>query len=578
MLEIIKETLKTLNTKEKNKIYFLIFLSTISVVLETFGVSLIIPFVALILEDNVYEINPYLSDLLVKIGSPEKFELLVIGFIILVVFFLIKSSFSSFLIFKQTNFVYFLRATISKKLFSTYLFQNLKFYMNENSSKLIRNIRAETDLFIEIVITSSLILISEFMIILGIVFLLIFVEPYGAILVLSLVGSIFGMHQLLTKKVTKKYAEIRQYYDGLCIKLIQQAFNSIINVKIQGNENSMLQKFSDYAHKSADAQRFQTAMQELPRLWLEFFALLGLTTLVLFLFNSGSSNTEIMTTVGLFGAAAFKILPSLNRIFVSAQKLRFGQPVVNIITEAKILEKKIVYKNLSKPIDFDQNEKKENFLEIKGLKFAYDKNKNHIFKDVDLTISKSEKIGIFGGSGTGKSTLVNLITGLIKPDEGTVSHYGLKIENILGYYHKKIGYVSQNIFLHDETIKNNITFFNEEKVDNERIEYLIEKLELTNLIKSLPDGINSVVGENAVKISGGQKQRIGIARALYPNPEFLIMDESTNALDQLTEESIIRTIFGMKDIKNIICISHKMSNLKFCDKVYEISNNKILLR
>ena len=270
------------------------------------GISLIIPFVALILEDNVYEINPYLSDLLVKIGSPEKFELLVIGFIILVVFFLIKSSFSSFLIFKQTNFVYFLRATISKKLFSTYLFQNLKFYMNENSSKLIRNIRAETDLFIEIVITSSLILISEFMIILGIVFLLIFVEPYGAILVLSLVGSIFGMHQLLTKKVTKKYAEIRQYYDGLCIKLIQQAFNSIINVKIQGNENSMLQKFSDYAHKSADAQRFQTAMQELPRLWLEFFALLGLTTLVLFLFNSGSSNTEIMTTVGLFGAAAFK--------------------------------------------------------------------------------------------------------------------------------------------------------------------------------------------------------------------------------------------------------------------------------
>lgn len=578
MINIILETLHTLSIKEKNKIYFLVFLSTIAVVLETFGVSLIIPFVALILEDDIYDIHPYLSDLLLKIGSPEKFELLIIGFAILVIFFFIKSSFSSFLIFKQTNFVYFLRAIISKKLFSTYLFQNLKFYMNENSSKLIRNIRAETDLFIEIVIQSALILISEFMIILGIIFLLIFVEPYGAILILSLVGSIFATHQLLTKKITKKYAEIRQYYDGLCIKLIQQAFNSIVNVKIQGNENLILKRFGEYAHKSADAQRFQTAMQELPRLWLEFFALLGLTTLVLFLFNSGVSNTQIMTTVGLFGAAAFKILPSLNRVFVAAQKLRFGQPVLNIIKQAKILEKNIINRSNLKPLDFDENDKNKNFLEIRGVKFAYDKDKNEIFDNIDFTIKKFEKIGIYGESGSGKSTLVNLITGLIKPDHGTVSHYGLEIDKILGFYHKKIGYVSQNISLIDDTIKNNIVFFDEEKIDNQKIDYLIEKLELNNLIQSLPRGLDSVVGENAVKISGGQKQRIGIARALYTSPEFLIMDESTNALDQITEKNIIETIFGMKDIKNIICISHKMSNLKFCNKIYKISNNKISLQ
>lgn len=578
MTNIIKETLQTLSFNEKNRIYFLIFLSTIAVLLETFGVSLIIPFVALILEDNIYDIHPYLSELLVSIGSPEKFELLVIGFAILVGFFFVKSSFSSFLIFKQTNFVYFLRAVISKKLFSTYLVQNLKFYMNENSSKLIRNIRAETDLFIEIVITSSLILISEFMIILGIIFLLIFIEPYGAILILSLVAIIFTTHQLLTKKITKKYAEIRQHYDGMCIKLIQQAFNSIINVKIQGNENLILKKFSEYAHKSADAQRFQTAMQELPRLWLEFFALLGLTILVLYLFNSGNSNTQIMTTVGLFGAAAFKILPSLNRVFVAAQKLRFGQPVVNIIKEAKILEKNIEKKNNLKPSNFDEKNEKNIFLELKGVKFSYESNNNEIFNNIDITIRKFERIGIYGESGSGKSTLVNLITGLIKPDKGKILHYGFEIDKILGFYHKKIGYVSQNISLLDDTIKNNIVFFDDEKTDDKRVEYLIDKLELNRLIETLPDGIDSIVGENAVKISGGQKQRIGIARALYSNPEFLIMDESTNALDNITENNIIETIFSMKDIKNIICISHKMSNLKFCDKVFKISKNKIILQ
>ena len=575
MKDIIRETLHVLTKQEKKKIYFLIFLSTIAVVLETFGVSLIIPFVALILEDNIYNIHPYLTQILLKIGSPNKFELLIYGFIILISFFFIKSSFSSYLIFKQTNFVYFLRAIISKKLFSTYLMQNLRFYMNENSSKLIRNIRSETDLFIEIVITSSLILISEFMIIIGIILLLIFLEPYGAILIFSLVGIIFITHQLLTKKITKKYAEIRQHYDGMCIKLIQQAFNSIINVKIQGNEQSILKKFKEYAHKSADAQRFQTAMQELPRLWLEFFALLGLTVLVLYLFHTGYSNTQIMTTVGLFGAAAFKILPSLNRVFVAAQKLRFGQPVVSVINEAKILEENIERKSLAKPININSKDLTIPFLKLKNIDFNYQDGQKKIFDNFNLDIKKNENIGIFGESGSGKSTLVNLITGLIRPAQGSIMYENNNINDILGYYHNKIGYISQNISLMDDSIKNNIIFFSEKEIDNQKIDFLVKNIGLEKLINELPDGLNAIIGENAAKISGGQKQRIGIARALYNNPEFLILDESTNALDPETEKKIIEAIFSIKDIKNIIFISHKVSNLKYCDKIYKLSNGAI---
>ena len=580
MKDILINTIQTLTNEEKSRAYLIIFLSIIAMFLETFGVSLIIPFVALILEDNIYGIHPFISNVLVNFGSPQKYQLLIYGFILLVSFFFIKSSFSSYLIFKQTRFAYNLRAEISKRLFRTYLNQPFKFFLNENSAKLIRNIRAETDLYIEIVINSSLILLSEVMIIIGIIILLLIFEPHGAILILSIVAAIFLSHQLLTKKITKKYAEIRQYFDGQCIKIIQQSLNSIISVKIQSNENLILSKFKEYADKSAQAQKFQTAMQELPRLWLEFFALLGLTILVLFLYKSGNTNNQIMTTIGLFGAAAFKILPSLNRVFVASQKLRFGQPVLSIILESRKLEKNIKYKIKDLPKNFSQNILNENyFLQLKNINFRYQENQKKVFSNTELNLEKNKRIGIYGESGSGKSTLINLISGLLKPNEGKILYYGVEIEKILGYYHSKLGYVSQNVTLMDESIKNNITFFEDDKkVDNQRIEKIIEILELKEFLNGLPNGLNSIVGENAVKISGGQKQRLGIARTLYHEPEILILDEATNALDSETERKIVERIFSIKSIKNIICISHKMSNLKFCDKIYKISKNEIVIQ
>ena len=192
-----------------------------------------------------------------------------------------------------------------------------------------------------------------------------------------------------------------------------------------------------------------------------------------------------------------------------------------------------------------------------------------------MEIKKNENIGIFGESGSGKSTLVNLITGLIRPAHGSIKYENNNINDILGYYHNKIGYISQNISLMDDSIKNNIIFFSEKEIDNQKIDFLVKNIGLEKLINELPNGLDAIIGENAAKISGGQKQRIGIARALYNNPEFLILDESTNALDPETEKKIIEAIFSIKDIKNIIFISHKVSNLKYCDKIYKLSNGKI---
>ena len=216
---------------------------------------------------------------------------------------------------------------------------------------------------------------------------------------------------------------------------------------------------------------------------------------------------------------------------------------------------------------------------MKNINFIYQENQKKVFSNTELNLEKNKRIGIYGESGSGKSTLINLISGLLKPDDGKILYYGVEIEKILGYYHSKLGYVSQNVTLMDESIKNNITFFEDDKkVDNQRIEKIIEILELKEFLNGLPNGLNSIVGENAVKISGGQKQRLGIARTLYHEPEILILDEATNALDSETERKIVERIFSIKSIENIICISHKMSNLKFCDKIYKISNNKIVIQ
>ena len=362
--------------------------------------------------------------------------------------------------------------------------------------------------------------------------------------------------------------------------MVQQSLSSIIIVKLKKIEPLILKKFTYFANEEADSQRFQATMQEIPRLWLELVAVIGLVIFIILMQSQSYSTTHVISTLAIFAAASFKILPSMNRIFTNMQKLRYGKPIMEAINliysdyqKENNLNKTDTLKNNN---DKDESDSK-NFIQINNLEFKYKNQNSHIFSSLNFNFKKNQKIGIIGDSGSGKSTLIHLILGLLKPDQGEVLFNSTNIENIKNQYHKKIDYVPQNTYLSNDTILNNLIFgyTPDTKVDMDKIDKILSILDLKDFVNNLPDKLNTVISENSLNISGGQKQRISLARALYYQPDFLILDESTSALDEFSKLKIIENIFSYPKIKNILMVTHDLKSLQYCDKVYEIKNKNI---
>ncbi len=580
MFKLFKSSYALLDARDKKSFYFLIFLCTIAMIMEVFGLSLIIPVVSIILNDNIYGLNPYFDRLLNFFNNPGKNFILYLFLSIFISFYFLKSLFSTFLIFKQNSFLSFLKAKISKQIFETYLYKEYSFFLDMKSSEILRNIRRETDLFLEVVVQATIVVITEFFIVLGILTLLLYFQPLGSLAIIFVIIIVIYLHRLFTKKITYQYGKRRQDSETTCIQIVQQSLSSIITIKLKKIENEILNNYNTHARIEADAQRFQGTMQELPRLWLELIAVIGLALFIIVIQFQGSGSAEMVSTLAIFAGASFKVLPSMNRIFTSIQKLRYGHPIMKTINkiysdhksiyQSINLEDEVKIKNL-------ESEKIINFLEIKNLEFKYNNKKDFVFKHLNLLIKENEKIGITGDSGTGKSTLVNLILGLLRPINGEILFKTTNIEKVKNYYHQNIAYVPQNIFLLNDSILNNIIFGSEKNgdINLNKISEILKILKLDEFIESLPNNINTVISESSSNISGGQKQRIGLARALYSNPAFLLLDEATSALDSESERFIIEKIFNLKTVKNIVIVSHNTDNFTFCDRILKIEDLKI---
>ena len=578
MFRLFKSTYNLLDKRDRKFLYFLIFLSSIGMFMEIFGLSLIIPIVSLLLNNSIYGLNPYLDSFLRALNNPDINQILLIALGTFVTFYLFKSIFTTYLIYKQNSFLSYLKAKISKLIFETYLYKDYSFFLDMKSSEILRNIRRETDLFLEVVVQAIIVLITELFIVVGILSLLFYFQPLGSFSIILIVILTIYLHRLFTKKITYQYGKKRQDSESLCIEVIQQSLSSIISIKLKKIEDKILKIFNIHAQEEADSQRFQATMQELPRLWLELISIIGLSIFIIIMQYEGYNSAETISILAIFAGAAFKILPSMNRIFTSIQKLRYGNPIMKTMNEIYVDYNKLKLTqktdNQDKINKISKDETK-NFLDIKKLNFRYSYKKNYVFKDLSFSIRENDKIGITGESGSGKSTLVNLILGLLMPEQGEILFKSESIQEVKSYYHENIAYVPQNIFLLNNSIINNITFGEQGKVDDMRLEQAIKVSQLDLFIKELPDGLETFVSENSGNISGGQKQRIGLARAIYSNPKFLLLDEATSALDSISEKEILKSIFNINNIKNIVLISHKYENFNLCNKVFKISQNNL---
>ena len=577
MIILFKKLISLLNSSQKNTVIFLFFLILVGMLFEVLGIGLIIPVFSIIIDPNFFD--KYILELsyLIKNFSFDfsqlkfsKSQIVIFTVLLVVIVYTIKNCFLGYLFWKQSNFIRLVALDWSKKLFSGYLYSPYSFHLKSNSAYLLTNILYSHT--IAHGIENILVLTAELLVIFGIGALLLSIEPIGALAVILTMGFCSFFFYLNTRKYLSSWGKERHYYDGQKFKHFKQAFDGIKDLKVLGREKNFFNKWEFFNKAATKVDRNLRMVQILPRFWLELVTIIGLSILLIAMTVQNKPINNIIPIIGVFGAAAFRIIPSINRILGSIQRLRFDLPLVNIIhkelTETIKIDKIVAIKN---NLDFND------VIKIDKVNFSYESRPLLVLSNISANISIGSQVGFVGESGSGKTTLVDIILGLLRPSDGFIKVDGTDIQKNLSNWQKNIGYVPQDIYLSDDTLRNNIAYgLNSNEIDEKSLKEATKVANLDKFIKNLPDGLNTMVGEHGVRISGGQRQRVGIARALYSNPNILILDEATSSLDINIEKEIMKEISKLKGKKTVIIVAHRLSTVSQCDKLFKLEKGKII--
>ena len=564
-----------LSSNKSNKIYILFFLLILILIFEMIGIGFI-PIYAVLITSPETILNKIPADLNLNFFNllNEK-NLILYGSVILFLTFVIKNIFLGILIYVEGNLMKSLRLSTSKKLFNHYMNSNYLFYVNSNPATIIRTLNHDVGLAYKY-ISSFLLLLREFLLVFIVLILLLSVNILvysSSFIIFSLMTAIF--YFLLKNKLVDK-GKALQIEHSKNIKIIGQSFSSIKEIKISQKENFFTNLYYTSVNLIEKLYFFSYLVSKYPRLLLEILAVLMITSFAFIMFFFDAEG-QLIPLLALLAAACIRFIPALNSIIGSLNSLKFYSPSFDLIY--KQLKTALSAKDATNKIANNLNKDKINFdieIALKDVSFSYPNSNKLALENVNLNIKKGEIIAIIGSSGSGKTTLINLILGFISPNKGEIKVDNKNIINNLESWQSKLGYVPQDVYLMDETLRENIAFgVLEDNVNHDLINEVVKKSRLEDFINNLPDKLESNVGNVGSKISGGQRQRIGIARSLYTEPEILILDEATNSLDIENENKIIDEIFENKSDKTIIIISHRHNNLHRFDKIYKIENGKV---
>jgi len=565
----IKILFKLFDKKELKKTYILIFLMFIGVFLEVLSIGIFLPILTFMVQDNfaIYLTDFFLRNFLINIDHKT------IGFVslfFLLVIFLIKNLYLAYLSYYQMTYVFDIQKKLSSKFLSKYINSNYSFFVSSNSYQLMQNIIGEISVFIYNFLMPSLVLILESLILLFIFILIFSTQPLSALIILSFffIFSLF-IYNLSKKKLTK-LGNIRKENESLVIKTLQNSFLGIKDVKIFGAENEFINNYKTYNSKAANSVRDSMIIQSIPRLALELLTVISFVIATFFLLHTIDSFKLILPMLGFFAVAAFRIMPSVNRINISLQNIKFSKYSV------KLLFEEINNINFNNPSFKNDINNFDNVIELNNVSVKYSNTSKIILNNVSLVIHKGMRIGIMGESGSGKTTFLDTILGLIEFNSGSIKFDNQEFKSNNFSLKNIVGYIPQDVFLLNSTLEVNIIFgSNDKKIDYVNLKKSIEISHLDKFIKDLPDGLKTMISDTGINLSGGQRQRIGIARAIYKNPKILILDEATSSLDLDTELNIMKLIYNLNKDMTIIIVTHKPSTLIKCSKIYLIKNGTI---
>ncbi|MFZ4722039.1 MAG: ABC transporter ATP-binding protein [Phycisphaerales bacterium] len=542
----------------------------VGTIVEAAGVGIVIPLIAVITIPDLLASYPSLAPVLHSLGSPSQSQLVVAILAAMVFLFTAKAVVLAAVNRAQLRFAFDLQSSLSQRLFKTYMSQPWPFHQRRNSAELIHNITTATNLLTFNTTLPTITAIGELLVGTAIVGVLLAAEPFATFVISTSLAVAAWVFHRVTRRSLAESGRLRQEHETLRLKHLQQGIGGIKDIMVLGRQEHFVEAVHQHSEISFSALRCQLVLQRLPRLWLECFAVAGVAAVTAAMVVAGRPTESIGPAVGLFAAAAFRLMPAVNNAMSALGSLKFGEPTARVLRDEILLAPREESAPVADRLRLTQS------LEVDSVGFKYPGNECATLSAVRMQIARGEVIGIIGRSGAGKSTLLDLVLGLLKPTEGMVRVDGHDIHASVQAWRNSIGYVPQAIYLTDDTLRRNVAMgLPDSEIDEGAVLAAIAGSQLTEFVRSLPNGLDSVVGERGVRLSGGQRQRIGIARALLHDPDLLVLDEATSALDHETETACMESIRALRGSRTILIVAHRTTTLRECDRVYRIEKGLV---
>lgn len=573
MKDLIKSVFKVFDGKQKRNLMGMAILMLVNSGVSLLGVSVLLPFIQAIMSPEQLlekDMVRYFYDLL---GLDNTNQLITLLAVAIMFVYAAKNGFIIFMNNMQYRFSYYGKRDMQNKLMRYYISKDYTFFLNHNSAELLRDINTDPEMFYAAVL-NMLQLTSEFFVSAALIVFLVVTDPLitlGVALAMLLLVLVF-MKKL--RRILARFGDDRRKYNANVFQCIQESFGGIKEIKIANREAYFEEEFCRQNGRYTYVIKQNAFLSSIPKPVMEALCIIGLMAAIVFRVNMTSTSPEqFVSTLAVFAAAAFYLLPSANKMSEYLASIIHNGVVIH-----KMGDEYVKIRDLEIEVKKEEDYKKvsiEKEIRVENMTFSYPDTEEAVLSHVNVTIPKNTSVAFIGPSGAGKTTMVDLILGVLRPQEGKITVDGMDIRESYRGWHDKIGYIPQTIYMLDDTIRNNIAFGESGDIDDAEIWDALRQAQLDGFVKSLDEGLDTMIGEAGVRLSGGQRQRIGIARALYRKPEVLVLDEATSALDTETEAAVMEAIEGLQGRMTMLIIAHRLSTIKNCDIVYQVENKGV---
>ena len=567
-----------LDARQKRQMVGIVILMLIGGVLESVGISLIAPVMEIVLQPEAVDQKPYLHFLYTFFHLHSTEQLAGLIMVALVLVFVIKNIFLYFMNVVQLRFVYTNQFATSRRMMINFMKRPYEYYLNADTSVIQRNITSDVNNMYGLIL-SVLQLTSEVIVFVCLVVILLSQDAQMTIFIAGLLIVVLMIIKYVIKPVMQRAGrENQDYYSGL-YKWIEESVTGIKEIKIAGRENYFINGYADCGAGYVNAVQKYNLYNSTPRLLIETVAIAGMIGYMLFLMQTGVSIRQVAPSLSVLALAAARLLPSANRINTYTTSIAYFEPFFMNVSDhlqAEIHDEDMTYdEHVYRRRETVEKLPLHREISLENISYKYPNTDVYILKEANLKIPVGKSVGIVGTSGAGKTTIVDVMLGLLAPAEGRILADGVEVRAHYKEWLKNIGYIPQTIFMLDSTIRKNVAFgVPDDEIEEERVWAALKEAQLDTYIRSLPDGLDTSIGERGIRLSGGQRQRIGIARALYEDPEVMVLDEATSALDGETEAAIMESINRLHGKKTLVIIAHRLTTIEKCDLVYRVGEQK----